>query len=53
MEEYTVYYNRLLRTGPLSTIVEADNKEEALELASKKTMVYKKYLTLQKPEWHQ
>ncbi len=50
MEEYTVYYNRLLRTGPLSTIVEADNKEEALELASKKTMVYKEYLTLQKPE---
>ena len=51
MEEYTVYYNRLLRTGPLLTIVKADNKDEALELASKKTMVHKEYLTLQKPKF--
>lgn len=53
MKEYTVYYNRLLRTGPLSTIVKANNEDEALELASKQTMFYKEYLTLTKPEWYQ
>ncbi len=53
MKEYTVYYNRLLRTGPLQTIVDAYNKDKALELASKKTMIYKEYLTLTKPEWYQ
>jgi hypothetical protein len=53
MKEYTVYYHRLLRSGPLSTAVKANSEDEALELASKKTMFYKKFLTLTKPEYYQ
>ena len=53
MKEYTVYYHRLLRSGPLSTTVEANSEDEALELASKKTLFYKGCLTLTKPEWYQ
>ena len=50
MKQYTVYYKRLLRNSPLSTTVEASGDEQALELASKKTLIYKKWLTLKKPE---
>ena len=53
MKEYTVYYNRLLRSGPLSTTVKANSEDEALKLASKQTMLYKECLTLTKPEWYQ
>ena len=50
MKQYTVYYKRLLRNNPLSTTVEASSDEQALELASKKTLIYKKWLTPKKPE---
>ena len=53
MKEYKVYYHRLLKSGPLSIIVEANSEDEALELASKKTAFYKKFLTLTKPEYYQ
>lgn len=53
MKQYKVYYHRLLKSGPLSTTVEANSEDEALELASKKTAFYKKFLTLNKPEYYQ
>lgn len=53
MKQYKVYYHRLLKSGPLSTTVEANSEDEALELASKKTTFYKKFLTLNKPEYYQ
>tara|TARA_B100001248_G_C27358668_1_gene445207 strand:- start:738 stop:893 length:156 start_codon:yes stop_codon:yes gene_type:complete len=51
MKEYTVYYYRLLKSGPLSTTVEANSEDEALELASKKTAFYKRCLTLTEPKY--
>ena len=50
MKQYKVYYNRLLRENTLSTNVDANSSEHALELASKKTLINKKWLTLTKPE---
>ena len=53
MKEYRVYYLLLLKSGTLSITVEANSEDEALELASKKTAFYKKFLTLTKPEYYQ
>ena len=51
MKNYDVYYKHLLKTGPLSINIIAASAQEALELASKKTLIYKKYLTLKKPKY--
>jgi hypothetical protein len=52
MKHYTVYYYRpLKKSGYVSTTVEANTEDEALELAHKKTLIYKKYLTIHKPPY--
>ena len=50
MKQYTVYYKNWIRGGYLSTKVKASTEDEALELAHKQTLIYKKYLTTKKPE---
>jgi hypothetical protein len=50
MKQYKVYYKQLLRQNPLSTNVDANSEEHALELASKKTLINRGWLTLTKPE---
>jgi hypothetical protein len=52
MKHYTVYYYRILKkSGYFMTNVEANTEDEALELAHKKTLIYKKYLTIHKPPY--
>jgi len=52
MKHYTVYYYRPLKKSDyLSTTVKANTEDEALELAHKKTLIYKKYLTIHKPPY--
>lgn len=45
MKTYKVYYNTKLKQGYLSTTVEANNKKEAIQIASKKTLINSKFLT--------
>lgn len=51
MSNYNVYYYRPLKSGYACTPVEANTENEALELAHKKTLIYKKYLTIHKPPY--
>ena len=53
MSNYNVYYYRPLKSGYACTPVEANTENEALELAHKKTLIYKKYLTIHKPPYEQ
>lgn len=45
MKKYDVYYEKKLKTGFLMTTIEAKNENEAIKIASKKTMINQRYLT--------
>ena len=45
MKTFKVYYSTKLKQGYLSTTVEANNKKDAISIASKKTLINSKFLT--------
>jgi len=49
MKNYKVYYRYLLKNKPLYINVNANSENEAIAIASKKTLIYKKFLTLKEP----
>jgi hypothetical protein len=52
IKNYTVYYYRpLKKSGYVCAEIMASTEDEALELAHKKTLIYKKYLTIHKPPY--
>jgi len=52
IKNYTVYYYRARKkSGYVCAKIMASTEDEALELAHKKTLIYKKYLTIHKPPY--
>ena len=54
IKNYTVYYlhaTQAKKSGYVCAKIMASTEDEALELAHKKTLIYKKYLTIHKPPY--